>query len=138
MHLRNFINASIPTRLLVTFLLMAIVIGLSVVPGQGQYADTVFSWLLIATPNLLQKILHVLNYAALAFLWVWTLERFRPSAARYLLAFALAVGLGILLEWWQTMVPGRFGSFADVLVNTLGAVIGLVFARQSGLMESGS
>ncbi len=138
MQLRNLINVSIQTRLLITFLLTAIIVGLSVVPGRSQYGDTVFSWLLFATPNLLQKILHVLNYAVLAFLWVWTLERVIPRVSRYLLAFAIAVGLGVMLEWCQTMVPGRFGSLADVFLNTLGVVIGLALAHKLRLLESSS
>jgi VanZ family protein len=33
-----------------------------------------------------------------------------------------------MLEWHQTRVPGRFGTVADVLLNLIGAIIGLIAA----------
>ena len=37
-------------------------------------------------------------------------------------------GLGVALEWYQTQVPGRYGTIVDVLLNVAGTVIGLGLA----------
>lgn len=45
---------------------------------------------------------------------------------------ALAVGLvalGIVLEFGQAVVPGRFTSIGDVVANTVGVLLGLTIAR---------
>jgi hypothetical protein len=36
--------------------------------------------------------------------------------------------LGVVLEWYQTTVPGRYGTITDILLNTVGIVAGLVIA----------
>ena len=87
-----------------------------------------FAWLVVSTPTLVQKIMHIAAYAALAFLWVWTLEHIEQQPVRLAMAFALTLALGIALEWFQTMVPGRFGTLFDVLLNSIGAIGGLIAA----------
>mgnify|MGYP001821846347 FL=1 len=72
--------------------------------------------------------MHVAMYAALVVLWMWTLEAVGSRALRALLSVILAIGLGALLEWRQLYVAGRFGTLTDVLLNSAGAVIGLVLA----------
>jgi VanZ family protein len=52
------------------------------------------------------------------------------------LVLVATVGLGAMFEWQQTRVPGRFGSVADALLNTLGAVAGLIAAIL--LLQDGS
>ena len=64
----------------------------------------------------------------LSWLLVWTLEGIPVVAWRYVIAFIVASGFGALMEWCQTRVPGRFGTLADVGLNTAGAVIGLLAA----------
>jgi VanZ family protein len=39
------------------------------------------------------------------------------------------MGYGLLDEWHQTFVPGRYGSFTDAGFNVIGAVIGLWIYR---------
>ena len=87
-----------------------------------------FIWLLAHTPTLVQKIMHIACYAAVAALWVWTLEALESSVLRVSLALTLTIGLGIFLEWYQTMVPGRFGTIVDVILNAIGAMVGLLMA----------
>ena len=72
--------------------------------------------------------MHFLIYAAMTWLWTWSLEGLAPRWARFAIAFTLAVGLGAALEWYQTRVPGRFGTLLDILLNAAGAVAGLVLA----------
>lgn len=115
-------------RWLITLAFVAIVIVLSVTPDKSQTGDSMFIWLIANTPTLLQKFMHVFCYALLTGLWVWTLETIESRVLRLVLALLLAVSLGGILEWYQTKVPGRFGTIVDVLLNAAGAVIGLVLA----------
>ena len=108
--------------------LVVAIIALSVFPGHARSGDSVFVWLVAATPAPLQKLMHFLIYAGLAWLWAWTLEGVAPRWLRLAIAFVITVGLGATLEWYQTRVPGRFGTLLDVLLNAAGAAAGLVAA----------
>ena len=72
--------------------------------------------------------MHVVVYAALALLWMWTLESIESRLVRITLVIIATVGLGAALEWHQTRVPGRFGTIFDAALNTLGALVGLAIA----------
>ena len=119
---------SIPTtyRWLITILFVGLVVILSVTPGRAQAGDSIFVWLVMNTPTPLQKFMHVVIYAGLALLLMWSLEAVESLTARIALTFALTVSLGAVLEWYQTLVPGRFGTIIDALLNTIGAVAGLL------------
>ena len=110
---------------LVMFILIAIV---SVVPGQARPGDSVFVWLASATPTLLQKLLHVIAYAVLAFLCMWTLDDIESRPIRITTALAITIATGALLEWYQLFVPGRFGTVTDVILNAVGAILGVLGA----------
>lgn len=115
-------------RWALTLAFVALIVGLSVTPGVAQPDDNLFSWLYANTAPLAQKILHVVIYAALAVLWMWTLAGVGSTPARIALSIGLAMGLGIALEWVQTTVPGRYGSIIDILLNSLGVALGIVAA----------
>jgi len=119
---------SIPTnyRWLITILFVGLVVILSVTPGRAQAGDSIFVWLVINTPTPLQKFMHVATYAGLALLLMWSLEAIESLTARISLTFVLTVSLGAVLEWYQTLVPGRFGTIIDALLNTIGVVVGLL------------
>ena len=94
-------------------------------PDERESGDNVFRWLVANTLSALQNGLHVVFYGVLALLLVWALERTATGAVRMLIALLVAVTLGAGLEWYQLHVPGRFGSLGDILLNTLGAIVGL-------------
>ncbi len=121
-------SVPIGLRWLVTGAFVALVVILSVTPGHGKSDDSGFVWLVAVTPPTVQKILHLIVYAMLAALWAWTLAGIESRPLRFALAFILTVGLGGILEWYQTQVPGRFGTLGDVLLNALGAAAGLLLA----------
>lgn len=116
------------TRWVVTLAFAGLIVALSVIPGIARPGDNAFVWIVINTPAPLQKLMHVVVYAALALLWIWTLESIESRSIRITLAIIVTVGLGAVLEWQQTRVPGRFGTIFDVLLNTLGAAVGLIIA----------
>ena len=101
---------------------------LSITPGREQPGDSAFEWIVAVTPTIVQKILHVAIYGLMALLWAWTLEGIEQTWLKLGLAFLLSAGLGIFLEWYQTMVPGRFGTITDIVLNALGTLAGLAAA----------
>ena len=122
------LSIPIAYRWAVTILFIGFVIGLSITPGVERPDDNLFSWLFSHTSSPVQKVLHVVTYALLATLWMWTLAGIESVPVRLALSLVLALGLGIALEWYQTTVPGRFGSVLDIALNAVGAVVGLIVA----------
>jgi hypothetical protein len=128
---RRFIelpDIPLPYRYLIVLVFIAIIVALSITPGRAQPGDTVFSWLYVNTAAPVQKVLHLVIYAALVMLWMWALEAVGSRSLRAVLSVTLAIGLGAVLEWYQLSVPGRFGTLTDVLLNSAGAFIGLLLA----------
>jgi VanZ family protein len=121
---------SIPTayRWLLTLAFIVLIVVLSVTPDQGRPDDSIFQWLVANTSTPIQKLMHVAVYAMLALLWMWTLADIESRMARIVLTLLCSAGLGAVLEWYQTQVPGRFGSIVDVLLNLAGTLIGIVLA----------
>ena len=70
---------------------------------------------------------HLLAYAALAGLLLLALARLgRPRPGQALLAWTLAVAYGLTDEFHQSFVPDRNGRLDDVLVDAVGAALGVV------------
>ena len=122
------LSIPVAVRWAITLLFIGFIIGLSVTPGVERPDDNLFSLLFANTAPLVQKVLHVVTYAMLAVLWMWTLAGIERLPQRIALSFMLALVLGVVLEWCQTTIPGRYGSIADILLNTVGIVAGLVVA----------
>lgn len=124
--MQGLLSISPVYRFAITLVFAGIVVALSITPGIERPGDSIFSWLVVNTATPLQKAMHVATYAILAALWMWSLETIESRFVRAAIALAATVGLGAVLEWCQTMVPGRFGTAADVFLNFIGAVVGLV------------
>ncbi len=124
----HFLSLATIYRWLITLVFVGIVVVMSVTPGRFQAGDSVFVWLVANTPTALQKFMHVAVYAALALLLMWALESIESRTSRIVWTLVLTFSLGAVLEWYQTMVPGRFGTIVDVLLNAVGTIVGLVAA----------
>ncbi|WP_443081429.1 VanZ family protein [Thiohalorhabdus sp.] len=101
---------------------MAVLFGLSSIPGQVPDQDpeglaASFAWV----PPTVQNGLHLPAYGLLGWLWFRGLLRHLPLGAALAAGISLTVGYGILDEWHQAFVPGRFPSATDGLANALGA-----------------
>lgn len=120
------LSVPIAVRYAATFGFIAILVALSISPGTEKDQDSVFGWIVVHTPTPVQKVMHVAMYSVLAILCLWTLEPVESAITRFVLAFSLAVTLGAALEWYQTHVPGRFGTLMDSLLNFCGALLGLL------------
>jgi VanZ family protein len=69
---------------------------------------------------------HLLGYALLAGAYTHALHRGRSATlSRAVASFCLAVVYAILDEWHQGFVRGRSSSVLDVVIDSLGSVIGL-------------
>ena len=121
---------SIPVvyRWATTFVFIGVIVSLSVTPGIDRPDSNLFSWLFDITSSPVQKVMHVISYALLAILWMWTLAGIESIQVRLALSLMLALSLGIALEWYQTTVPGRFGSISDIALNAIGTLLGLIAA----------
>lgn len=118
------IDLSPAARVVVTLCFMALLVAASVTPA-GSGAGGSFAVRLVArTPNFLQKVLHVTLYGVLTLLLVWNLAAIPSHVVRLLIAVAVATGFGAAMEWYQTRVPGRFGTVFDVGLDATGALLG--------------
>jgi VanZ family protein len=122
---------------------MAVIVGLSTDAGSSEHTESWLSPLLRtlapwATPAQLEalhwltrRLAHLSEYAILAALWLRAFVRGRNLTPRTagLTALAISVGWAILDELHQSFVPSRSASLADVLVDTVGALIALTVAH---------
>ena len=82
---------------------------------------------------IVRKAAHVTEYAILAWLWWRALRRpvrhdLRPWSWRVAGLALLAVFLYAATdEWHQSFVPNRTGARLDVMIDTLGGILGLGF-----------
>ena len=119
-------------NLLWTLGYMAGIYYLSSIPGEADPQDTLLSGIILWTPPALQNMVHIPLFGILAWLWYRTLgDWIKSSRLLLMLVFILATGFGILDEWHQLYVPGRYASMTDAALNALGAAIAVwLFSRQ--------
>jgi len=122
----NFFSPT--TRIILTLCFMALLMLASLIPGRPKPGDSAYIRLVAKTPALIQKILHFCLYGVLVILLAWSLESIQSNAYRFVTAYIIAVVFGAVMEWCQTKVPGRFGTFYDVALNAAGAALGLIAA----------
>jgi hypothetical protein len=120
------------THVALPVLIMAGLYWLSSLPGTPLPDDPelyiLFYWI---SPSL-QNALHVPAYAALAWAWHWALGAWlRSSRAPVIGACAISLAYALFDEWHQSFVPGRYGSFTDVILDIAGAVLGVWLAVQA-------
>ncbi len=100
-------------------------LGIFLLSAQPHLPQAPEPWL----DTLLKKTAHGLEYAILAVLARWTLQAHEvPHAGRW--AWGWAVLYALTDEVHQALVPGRHPSGGDVLIDGLGAAIGLWVRRE--------
>ena len=110
---------------IVTLLFLVLISILSLTPGDPKPDDNAFVWFIAGVPSLLQNAMHVLCYALLAVLLSRSLPHSKSVRSHRFSVFCMAVGVGVVLEVSQLLVPGRFASLSDALLNALGVILGL-------------
>ena len=110
-------------------LIMALLYGISSLPGRPLPDDPALYSLFYGMSPSLQNTLHVPVFAALAWAWRWALHAWlRASTAGAIGAFAIASAYGVFDEWHQSLVPGRYASLADIVLDVAGAALGIGLA----------
>ena len=75
--------------------------------------------------NLLRKLAHMAEFAVLGLLWSGALRGGKKAGLKVL---AICVAAASLDETIQLFVPGRSGEIRDVLIDTLGGILGICCA----------
>jgi len=75
--------------------------------------------------QILNNMLHIPAYGLLTYLLIKSFSKLKYV---YIVSFLFAVGFGVLNEYVQSFVPGRYTSGFDVLLNGIGSLI-VVIAR---------
>ncbi|MBM3271274.1 MAG: VanZ family protein [Candidatus Sericytochromatia bacterium] len=113
---------------------MGVIFAMSAQPSSGEDSSWLLRLLLgplaadlrpqdFATlHHLARKFGHFAEYFILALLWAWNLGAALPRLA---LAWALSTLYAASDEWHQQFVPNRGPAFADVLIDSLGALAAL-------------
>ncbi len=102
------------------------ILGFASVPDTQDYANGWFS--LNAIVN---NFLHVPAYGILMFLWFRALRQKFYSKHRCLFyAVGITMAFGILQEFVQSFVRGRFVSIADIGLNTIGIALAVLYIHK--------
>lgn len=77
--------------------------------------------------NKFRKIMHSFEYSLLCILILNALEQFNVSRkALFICALLLCFSFACFDEFHQLFVKGRAGQFSDVVIDTIGATIGVI------------
>jgi VanZ family protein len=113
-----------PTYIALTIIYIALLAYFSVRPPVGHEGSN-------AARQMFYNMMHIPAYAGLAFL---VLRCFGKNNLKvYISSFIIVILVGVFFEYLQSFVPGRFASMSDVLLNVVGAVVGIVGFRVQGL-----
>jgi VanZ family protein len=110
--------------LVLTFGYMGGIYWLSSIPGHIDPEETGLYGIISWTPPALQNLLHIPLFGILAWLWYRTLGCWFANRRVLLsLSFLFAAGYGVIDEYHQLQVPGRYASLTDIALNSLGALL---------------
>ena len=86
--------------------------------------------LIISIKPGIQNFLHIPVYTLLAILWFRLFDQYQTGKRKSLyLVLIIAIGFGIINEWIQFFIPGRYLSLADMVFNTIGVLSGILAYR---------
>jgi len=110
--------------LVLTFGYMGGIYWLSSIPGNIDPEEAGLYGIISWTPPALQNLLHIPLFGILAWLWYRTLGCWFSSRGVLLsLSFLFATGYGVVDEYHQLQVPGRYASLTDIALNVLGVLL---------------
>ena len=108
--------------------LMGLMFVLSSIPMDGA---TVHIGFLLTLKPALQNFLHIPLFGLLAYLWLNALTKNGcPVKKKLIITIIITLGYGLLDEFHQTFVPGRYGSLSDIILNIVGIATGTVIYLQ--------
>jgi VanZ family protein len=83
---------------------------------------------------LIRKLAHLSEYAVLGLLTLRAIKRSSPSISHRWswraagIALIIAAAYAATDEWHQSFIPGRTAALGDVLIDSTGALLGLILA----------
>ena len=120
--------ARLPTLYALSWMLLIFV--MSSVPGTVRPEDEDYYRMFVWLPPDVQNVLHIPVFGFLAWLWqrALSLALDAPRSADWA-ALAITIGYGVIDEWHQTFVAGRYGSFTDLALDGVGALLAIQIGR---------
>ena len=115
-----------------TTAIVGVTVFLSTLPGGTHLPNNQFVWIIDGTPSFFQNFMHMVIYGVMTVSLAWSLEGTFTNRRHWWIAALFCSALGISLEWYQTQVPGRFGTLLDILLNTAGVAISAMIATRLG------
>lgn len=110
---------------------IAYMIGILVFASVPDSQDCANSW--FSLNAIVNNFLHVPAYGILMFLWFRALRQKFLSKHRCLFyAVGITMAFGILQEFVQSFVCGRFVSLADIGLNTIGIALAVLYIHSRG------
>ena len=104
-------------------LLMLLITAASTIPMDGSARH--FAFLMSLKPNI-QNLLHIPVFGLLSYLWLWAFcTAKRPFIICWTSAFLITIVFGMVDEFHQMYVPGRYAGLLDIILNTIGAGLGI-------------
>jgi hypothetical protein len=117
------------THIVLPLILVAALFWASSLPGIPSPDDPALYGVFLWLPPTLQNALHVPAYASLTLAWRWALRAWsRTAGTGALAACVIALACGVLDEWNQSFVPGRYASLTDIALNGAGVALGMGLA----------
>ena len=102
---------------------MLIILALSAIPMDREIKGLQF---LIEIKPLNQNLMHIPVYAILAVFWLQLLSSHGVGGIKkFWLVFLFSAGFGIMNEFIQLAIPGRYPSLIDMVFNTIGSAAGI-------------
>ena len=78
-----------------------------------------------------QNLLHIPLFSLLAYLWLNALTKNGcPAKKKLIITIIITVSYGLLDEFHQSFIPGRYASLSDMLLNIIGIITGAVIYFQ--------
>ncbi len=123
---------SVPILLLIVYMLgILILASIPESAGSQDYS----SWI----PYEFQNFLHLPVFGFLAVIGYSALRSRNVSRTRcFWLGILIAVGYGAIIELYQFIIPGRFPSLTDFVLDASGVLLFLLIYRNFKLSERGS
>ena len=112
------------SKILVTLIYMFLLLASSTVPMDREIQGLQF---IIDLKPTVQNLLHIPAYMVLAILFLQIFQNYQIEGWRRNVLVLMGAGLvGILSEIIQIAVPGRYGGLADMGLNVIGTLAGIL------------
>lgn len=103
---------------LIVFFTILIIVGSSI-PGNSMPSNYFFKS---------DKLLHILEYFIFGYLLITSL--YNKSMYPFYLTLFIGVTFALADEIYQSTVFGRFSSFYDVIADTIGLILSIIFYKK--------